>query len=1485
MVDDTAESIRDLINHMQSQIRSLQALGRSWENIANDLLVSIAIAKMSAGTKRDWEQTLSDTTMPKIADIFRHLRNASHRSRTENAQTNVPVTNPNRASAATDTPPRQAPARTSASFSRNTPTSPRKPSSPRMARKYAYIAASQSGCKICNSGSHPAYRCRKFLDMAVEDRLQAVRKANLCINCLDGDHATGKCSGGKCRRTGQPTRRRQGISFVSDGKTNGILTTAVINVLDNNRQPIQCRTLVDTCSNANFITEDLAKRLRLPSTRASVAIQGLNRVNTVAHRAVSTTIKSRLSNYERSLTFYTIPRISERIPDVPLDRSQLRIPPNIHLADPQFHQPGEIDMLIGTGPALSCLSVGQIDLSDRSGRDLILQKTQLGWIIGGNIPTTAKRHNRKAFVANLDFNLQRFWEVEEGPQDRHLSPEERECEEHFAKSVRRDNSGRYVVALPFNERKDELGESRSRALTRLLSIERKLERNPELKRQYTAVMDEYRALGHMSQVEPLDARGFYLPHHAVIKPSSATTKVRVVFDGSAKTSSGVSLNDALMTGPTIQDDLFKLLVRFRVYAYVITGDIEKMYRQFLVRPDDRAYQRILWRDEKGIVQTFELNVVTFGLSSAPFLAIRCVHQLADDECDAYPEAAAILKRDLYVDDLLTGANTVEEARHIQSQVGQLLRRGGLNIRQWASNEPALLKGLSEDQIHPKILGDDTTMKALGVSWDARNDAIRYVVEIPVNNQISKRNILSTIAKIFDPLGLLGPVTIIAKILMQRLWQLKIDWDESLPASLYTEWTNYAAQLQDLNDLEFSRCVTSRSYERFELHGFCDSSERAYGACLYVRTIDEVGRIETHLLCAKSRVAPLKTNTLARLELCGAVLLASLYASVRRAIPTEAHGTFLWTDSTIVLNWINTQPCMLKTFVANRVADIQGKTEINTWRHIKSEDNPADLISRGVMPAQFARNALWRHGPDWFATDQTEWPSSKYTVSSEIPEARKLTCLVNSTVRSDEILTRYSCIKKLTRIVAYCLRFRYRAAGPLTVAEMQRAEQRITKMVQSAAFHKDIKDLEAGRLHPKSQLRSLAPFLDDQGLLRVGGRLQKSELPYTQKHPIVLPKGNHVTDLIIRETHVRHHHAGITATLCNVRQAYWPIDGRNTTRKIIRRCVRCFRMNPPAVDYTMGNLPATRVTAARPFYNCGVDYCGPFYVKERRFRNRARVKIYVAVFTCFATKAVHLEVAGDLTTEAFIAALKRFIARRGICRNIYSDNATNFVGADNELTALYRSLSKDERLRRFVTDKAISWHFIPALSPHFGGLWEAAVKSFKHHVKRVVGDELFTLEQFTTFAIEVEAILNSRPLTPLSADPNDPSALTPGHFLIGDSLTSVTEIDFSGTPTNRLSTWQHIQKVKQHFWARWHKEYINHLNERRKWITGSHHIREGTIVVLKEDNLPPLTWHLGRVEATHPGADGVIRAVTVRTSHGTYRRNVRQLAPLPDPEST
>ncbi|XP_076298325.1 uncharacterized protein LOC143217670 [Lasioglossum baleicum] len=1329
MPNSTPDAINNLVNHLQSHIRSLQTLGRSWEDIANDFIISIAIDRMDSETRRTWEQTFLDTQMPQATAMFKHLRNASHQgssraSAVNQVRTALPETH--RPSTSTRSRPSK---RSWASATRSKEIS----SSPVPRKRTFVTTTSEQACKFCNSRTHKSYACPKFMNMTIDDRWAAVRTARLCQNCLQSNHKFENCVRGQCRT----------------------------------------------------------------------------------------------------------------VPDNQIDRADLRIPANLPLADPDFHHPGKIDMLLGTGPALSCLSIGQINLSKQTNVDLILQKTQFGWILGGDFVTTP-RMNHRTLSTNVNFELQRFWEIEEGAVKQFRSLEDQACESHFTATVKRNESGRYIVALPFNEKREQLGESYSRALKRFRTLERKLERDPELRDQYTKVIDENRSLGHMTRVTNTHAPGFYLPHHAVIKPTSSTTKLRVVFDGSAKTSTNLSLNDTLRIGPTLQDDLLSLLLRFRMHAYVITGDIEKMYRQFLVQPEDRVYQRILWRDAHQEINTYELNTVTFGLAPAPYLAIRCLHQLADDEARDFPEAAARIKTDLYVDDLLTGTDSLAEAKKLQHQIITLLKRGGLNIRQWASNEPRLLSNLSKELIHPKILGDESTMKTLGVSWDARHDAIRYSVQPSATTEITKRTILSTIAKIYDPLGLLGPITIVAKILMQQLWTLKITWDESVPVNIHTEWMNFKGDIQQLNNIEFNRLVKLNNARQTEIHGFCDASERAYGACIYIRTIDKFGSIHAHLLCAKSRVAPLSQITLARLELCGAVLLATLFQTTRNALTYNIDKTTFWTDSTIVLGWLRKQPSILKTFVANRVADIQRKTDIQSWRYVRSADNPADLISRGITAAEFNNNALWRNGPEWLSKEQTEWPPARFTKCEELPELRSVTCLVSSTILTDEILMRYSCIHKLRRIVAYCLRFRVKDqnTGPLSLKEIKDSNKRIVKLLQAVTFAQDIHDLKVGKLSNTSKLQPLCPFLYDEGILFVGGRLQNSSLSFEQKHPILLPRGHHITRLIIRDSHQKNHHSGITATLYDVRQLYWPIDGKNTTRQIIRGCIKCFRMNPNPVDYVMGNLPAARVTEGRPFLTSGIDYCGPFFIKERQFRNRVRVNL------------VHVEVVSDLTTEAFIAALKRFIARRGM----------------------------DEKFHHFITAKEISWHFMPALSPHFGGLWEAAVKSFKHHMKRVVGIELFTHEQFTTFVIEVEAILNSRPLTPLSSDPNDMSALTPGHFLIGGSLTCITETDFSQTPSNRLSTWQHIQKVKQDFWKRWHKEYVHQLNIRPKWTRGGHEINIGTVVLLKDDSLPPLCWHLGRIQQIHPGPDGIIRAVTVRTINGTYTRNVKRLAPLPNSNS-
>ncbi|XP_071648472.1 uncharacterized protein [Temnothorax longispinosus] len=374
---------------------------------------------------------------------------------------------------------------------------------------------------------------------------------------------------------------------------------------------------------------------------------------------------------------------------------------------------------------------------------------------------------------------------------------------------------------------------------------------------------------------------------------------------------------------------------------------------------------------------------------------------------------------------------------------------------------------------------------------------------------------------------------------------------------------------------------------------------------------------------------------------------------------------------------------------------------------------------------------------------------------------------------------------------------------------------------------------------------------------------------------------------MRKEHLRLHHCGPEQLLHSTHLKYWPLSGRREANKIRRSYIKCFRAKPRTPEgLLIGDLSGDRVRhILRPFTTTGIDYAGPLQVRESRRRGRIHIsKAWIAVFTCFATKAVHLELVTELTTESFLAALRRFFARRGICSKIVSDNDTNFVGAARELAEVYEFFRKDtEKIANHLARQKIEWSFILPRSPHFGGLWEATVKATKRHLHTVTKGLVWTFEEYSMLLVEIEPILNSRPLTPLSNDPNDLLALTPSHFLTGDSLLFPPEYSYLEIPDNKLSQPQHAQKLRQHFWKRWQEEYLHELQKRHKWRTRSKDIEVGTLVILKEDNVPPLQWVLGRVKDVHPGKDDVVRVATVKTPTGLLKRAVQKLCPLPAEE--
>lgn len=1047
-------------------------------------------------------------------------------------------------------------------------------------------------------------------------------------------------------------------------------------------------------------------------------------------------------------------------------------------------------------------------------------------------------------------------------------------------------------------------------------MERKFARDPQLKVKYVEFMNEYRDLKHMSLVGPLkdhllNKSQYFLPHHAVFKIDGDQSKIRVVFDGSAKSSTGISLNDTLHVGPKVQNDIFDIIIRFRTHKFVFTADIRKMYRQIAISPEDRCYQQILWRDNaQQPIQVYNLNTVTYGLSSAPYAAIKCLHILSDANFISYPEASTALKNDSYVDDILTGSDSIKAVTKLRDDLIQILSQGCFELAKWASNRSEILPKTVSSSETIKFEPKDSACKTLGLVWKTGDDYLKFNTNKEFPRKVTKRIILSTSAQIYDPLGLLGPIIVVAKILLQKLWSLNSCWDESVPPDIHTCWLDWVRDLPAINKLNIPRYIFPETHSFLEFHCFCDASEKAYGAAIYIRSGNpNDGPIRINLLTAKSKVAPLKNVTLPRLELCSALVGARLMAMVTSALPHyEKCKKFFWSDSTIALAWISLQSSTLKTFVANRVAEIQELTKNSQWHHVPSADNPADLLSRGIPPGNLINNNLWWHGPSFLLYDHNFWPNqSNIKEIQTIPEQKK-NCLISVEIKEWELLTKFSNFTKLQRSVAWfcrlCYNFRVtkhqrtcqnksatcnelhqnKIRGPLTSQELQNALLIIIKNIQKSAFHSEFQALKHNdTVSKQSKIYSLHPFISKDGLIRVGGRLSNNSLiSETRKHPYVLPKDHHVTQLIIRHFHVKHLHAGPQATLAAIREKFWIISGGSAVRKITRNCSTCFRVKPIPIQQFMGDLPKHRVEPGRVFSNVGLDYCGPIEINLNCGRGKPRIiKSYIAVFVCMSTKAVHLELVLDCSSENFLNALKRFTSRRGKPRNVFSDNAKNFVGANNELQKLINSENFKNKVVSHLTNDNIDFHFIPPRAPHFGGLWEAAVKSAKSHLKRVCLNALFNHEEMRTLLTQIEACLNSRPLTPLSNDPTDLNPLTPGHFLIGGPLTAIPDHDVSDVVTNRLTRWQRVCQAQQQFWKRWSREYLGQLQPRNKWRNPKvPPVEIGDLVILKEDSTPPLAWKMGRVTQLHPGKDGHVRVVTVKTTNGLFKRPVVKVCVLP-----
>lgn len=740
-----------------------------------------------------------------------------------------------------------------------------------------------------------------------------------------------------------------------------------------------------------------------------------------------------------------------------------------------------------------------------------------------------------------------------------------------------------------------------------------------------------------------------------------------------------------------------------------------------------------------------------------------------------------------------------------------------------------------------------------------------------------------------------------KLIVQELWKLSIDWDQSIPVEILERWEKWKLSVTKLELIEIPRWYKYTSANDIvELHIFSDASCKAYGAVSYLRIINT--GVHCSFIIGKSRLAPIqnKMTTIPRLELQAAVLAARLKKTIFDELILKVNQVFLWTDSTTVLKYIKNESQNFGQYIMHRTNEIRNNTNTKDWYYISTDLNVADDASRGIKFSELNKNHRWITGPDFlhhknidinFATNNqyldketSDFPVNINTNQSVIQTTNKQ-CEINTEFNWEY----YSTFRKLTRHIAWIIKLqriwkakRYNTKIPeikyLTVKELKESQKIIIQASQKESYPTELRDINNGQIiKRKSTIISLNPIIKDD-LLVVGGRLKSTELYLNCHSQVIINKNHHLAKLIIKEYHLNNLHSGREQTLSRLREKYWIPSCRGLIRTVINECSYCKRRSAKPQQPFMSDIPSDRLAVhQKPFTNSGVDYFGPIIVKSQKYTrlNKSVAKRYGVLFTCLTTRAVHLELAFDMTTDTFILALRRFISRRGYVKLLRSDNGTNFTGAEKELKDALLQLNQT-KIIEFLNKQEIEWKFNPPASPWMGGVWEALVKSVKRALRTITKDRIFTEDALTTFLCEVESIVNQRPLTPTSNNINDFEALTPYHFLLGSPSPNFEPIKLNESEINHRIKWKAVQAAANMFWRRWIKEYLPTLVPRKKWTNQNRNLQKGDLVILPMEHTPRSYWPLGRVIETYPGKDNVVRSVKIKTPNNELIRPSSQL---------
>jgi len=1054
------------------------------------------------------------------------------------------------------------------------------------------------------------------------------------------------------------------------------------------------------------------------------------------------------------------------------------------------------------------------------------------------------------------------------------------------------NTGRWLIEeYPWIRSPRDLANNRKVAVAKLHSTEKRLLAKPDYKDVYTSQIQDMldrKAARKITQAELEKYNGpkFYLAHHAVLKDSKSTP-CRIVFDCAAKYM-GLSLNDCLAKGPSLLNVLAGVILRFRQDRIAFIGDIKKMYHSIDISIPDQMVHLFLWRDceTASSIDTYAITAVNMGDRPSATIAQVALRKTAEEMLTTYPESTDIIINNAYMDDISASVNDSIEANRRMEEIDQILNSKGFVIKEWISNCP-IMNGTHNNADSTVPVGEDkesNTEGVLGLRWDVKKDLLRFKFKasLDIPEKFSKRYILSITNSIFDPIGLLTPFTVKVKIILRSVWayEPKLLWDCPLPTSIEREWIDVMKQIPLLTTLTFQRSLTPlQATGKPTLVIFCDGSIHAYGAAAYVRWQLQDGTYESRLVMARSRIAPLKTIDIVRIELCGAVLGARIRVTIQREMTFQFERVILLTDSEIVHAMINKQSYGFNTFVANRVGEIQNNGSINEWAWVPGKSNAADVVTRGCYPLEIQQDSEWQKGPAFLQYSESEWPI-KFDVNKDIhvPELKgQFTGAVDTNTVVESLasyinMTRFSKWRRLVRVTAWIQKLyaKYRMNDAsnvdtgLSSEEIKAAE---LLWIKEAQLNINI-----------AKFYKFKPVIEDK-IIMVGGRTERwMASTWNQQRFVLLPNDSHISLLIARDEHIKGGHLGVAASVSKVRSKYWIVGIKTLMKKIVNQCIHCKEKLKALQEQIISPLPIERIKPSPAFHTTGVDYFGPFATKGE-IQKRVRGKSYGVIFTCFSSRAVYVDVAHDLSTDGFLQVLRRFSCLRGWPAKFRSDRGTQLVGASNEMKEIVNNLSWEDVIK-YGRSFDCEWEFSPADGKWYNGATEALVKSVKRALNAAIGDCILKFSELQTCMFEAAELVNERPIGAHPITPEEGVYMCPNDLLLGRTSNKVPQGPFMERTSERYR-FDFLQKIVQAFWKRWTREVFPNMVVQPKWHTEKRNVEAGDVVLVQDANPVRGKWKMAIVKNAIVSKDGMVRRVEIsyNTDEGsriTVERPVQKL---------